>query len=212
MRRAQRTSLSVAAVVALAVSGVAAAPGATASGHKSGHKRIARTAPAWVNHAHSLGNAKSTARSNFRVYLAPNGGLDSLKADVAKLSDPQSPTYRHFLSAAQYHAKYDATNSSVSQVSSWLKSNKLKVTSVESHHRYLSVSGTNAAVEKSFGVSMKKFRHHGQVVQANTSEVSVPANISPLIATVSGLDTSVHKVTHHAPPPDGFRNARPCSR
>jgi subtilase family serine protease len=191
----------------MVLTGIASAPDASATARK----RVARTAPAWVAHAHSLGRAKSAAKSTFRVYLTPNGGLDALKADVAKISDPASSTYRHFLSASAYHAKYDATGASVSKVSSWLKTNNLKVTSVESHHRYLSVNGTNASVEKAFGVSMQRFKHRGNVVQANTSEVSVPANISPLIATVSGLDSTPHLVKHQAAPPAGFRNARPCS-
>ena len=58
---------------------------------------------------------------------------------------------------------------------------------------------------------MKKFHHAGRTVQANISAVAVPADIAPLITTVTGLDTSPKRVHHAAPPPAGFRNAKPCS-
>lgn len=212
MTRRKVSLIAVAAVAALATAGVAATPAAGAASKR----RLPRTAPAWVARAHSLGDAPAQTRSTFRVYLAPDGGLDSLKADVAAVSDPQSATYRHFLTAKQYHAQYDATAASAAQVSTWLQSSGLTVTSVERHRRYLSVTGSNAAVEKAFAVQMKRFHHHGQNVQANTAPVAVPLTIAPLVITVTGLDTTPHKMSHHArraaPPPNGFRNARPCSR
>jgi subtilase family serine protease len=214
MRKA-KTSLSAAlAAGALVAAGMAAAPSADASPHR---RSIARTAPKWVAKADSLGKAPASGRSDFRVYLAPQGGLDALKAAVAEVSDPASPGYRHFLSAAQYHKRYDATTGAVSQVRDFLRGYHLSVTSVEAHHRYLAVRGSNAAVERAFGVSMKRYRHRGRVVQTNTTAVTVPAGIAGLVTTVKGLDTTPHRIAHHhtrpaAPPGAGFRNARPCSR
>ena len=205
-----KTSLSTAAVVgALVVTGLMAAPNANAAPKRH---TIARTKPTWVAGAHSLGTPAAQAKSTARVYLAPNGGTDALQAAVAKVSDPASPTYRHFLSAKQFHAKYDATDATVSEVSSYLRTNHLTVTSVEAHHRYLAVSGTNANVQKAFGVTLRKFRHQGQTVQANTDGVTLPADIASSVVSVSGLDTTPHLVKHAAPPPAGFRNGRPCSR
>lgn len=203
-----RRSVWVAAVVgAMVLAGMAAAPSALASNRKE----VAHTEPGWVARAQPLGRASAKGTSSFRVYLAPNGGIDALKADVARVSDPRSPDYRHFVGAPQYHASYDARASTVASVSGWLGSNQLRVTSVEAHHRYLGVRGTNAAVETAFATTIKRFRHHGRLVQANTSAVSVPAAVAPLILTVTGLDTTPHMVKHQAPPPAGFRNARPCS-
>ncbi|HET9829740.1 MAG TPA: S53 family peptidase [Nocardioidaceae bacterium] len=205
-----KTSLSAAAVVgALVAAGIVAAPAATAAPDR---RPVARTAPTWVARAHSLGTAPASGRSTFRVYLAPRGGTDALKAAVAEVSDPGSAGYRHFVSASQFHATYDATDATVATVRGWLEDNRLSVTSVEAHHRYLAVTGSNAAVQRAFGVSLKRFRHRGHVVQANTSAVLVPDAIAPLVSTVTGLDTTPGTVRHHAPPSDGFRNARPCSR
>jgi subtilase family serine protease len=212
--RLAKTSLSAVAVTgALVAAGMAAAPGANAA---TPRVPVARTAPTWVARAHSLGRAPASATSAFKVYLAPRGGLDALKAAVAGVSDPASPSYRHFLSASKYHSRYDATGSTVSAVRSWLGSEHLRVTGVEAHHRYLTVRGTNAAVQHAFQVAINRYQHKGRTVQANTSTLSVPASVKPYIVTVTGIDTTPRLVKHNhtspaAPPPAGFLNARPCS-
>ncbi len=208
MRRVGRSVSAVAAVGALVVAGLAAAPSALAANHR---KPVPHSQPAWVAHSQSLGRVAAKKSSTFRVYLAPDGGIDALKADVARVSNPRSADYRHFLTAAQYHARYDASGATVRTVTSWLRSNHLRVTSVEPHHRYLGVRGTNAAVEQAFATTIKRFRHRGHLVQANTSTLTVPATVAPFVLAVTGLDTTPHIVQHQSPPPAGFRNARPCS-
>ena len=207
-----KTSLTAAAAIgALIAAGATAAPASAAPAKK----QIARTESTWVAHTKSQGRASGKAASHFRVYLAPQGGLAAEKAAVASVSDPSSASYRHFLSAKQFHARYDATPAEAASVTSWLKSNDLKVTGTEAHRRYVDVTGSNAAVEKAFSTTIKTFRHNGHTVQANTSPVAVPASIAPLIITVSGLDTTPSKITHNTSPKApsaGYRNARPCSK
>ncbi|MEP7090852.1 MAG: S53 family peptidase [Nocardioidaceae bacterium] len=209
MRKA-KTSLSAVAVAgALVAAGMATAPSATAAPQR---RSVARTAPTWVAKTHSLGRASSSARSSFRVYLAPNGGTDALKAAVAAVSDPKSSSYRHFMTAAQYHARFDARPTTVKTVSTFLKDSHLSVTSVEAHHRYVAGTGSVSSVQKAFGTTIRRFRHRGQTVQANTTAVSLPAAIAPYVTTVTGLDTTRRLLTHNAAPPAGFNNGRPCSR
>ena len=207
-----RRTLTLATVGALVAAGLAAVP---TTANAASRRGIPRTAPTWTGRAHRLGRADASAPASFRVYLAPRGGLAALKQDVAALSDPASASYRHFLTAAQYHAKYDAPASAVSAVSSWLTGSHLRVTSVEPHRRYLSATGSVAAVQRALGVSLSRYRHDGHTVRANDQAVSVPAALAPYVATVTGLDTTPRKVRHHAqksaPFPEGFRNARPCS-
>jgi subtilase family serine protease len=203
-----KISLSALAVGAMVATAVATVPAANAAPHR---RAVPRTAPSWVSHTDSLGKVASGKSTSFRVYLAPRGGTDALKAAVADVSTPGSSSYRHFLSAKQYHARFDAPRSTVTAVSGFLRDNHLAVTSVEAHNRYLQVRGSAADVQKALGVTLKKFRHHGQVVQANTSAVTLPADIASDVITVTGLDTTPSKMTHDAKAPAGFRNARPCS-
>jgi subtilase family serine protease len=197
---------------ALAAGMVVAAPATQA---RPAPKAVPRSKPTWLAHAHYLGHANAKSAVNARVYLAPNGGLAALKAATAAVSTPGSASYRHFLTEPQYQARYGPTNTTVNQVSAWLKSAGLNVTGVQAQHRYLSISGTVAAAQKAFGSNIDRFRHDGQTVQAPAAALTVPAALAAAVLTVTGLDTTSNKLaptnTAAAPPPVGFRNARPCS-
>ncbi|HEY7049384.1 MAG TPA: S53 family peptidase [Jatrophihabitantaceae bacterium] len=211
-RTAVRVASSVVAVSALAVGCLAAAPGA---GAQPSRHTVANSKPTWLARANHLGAAAKSAPVQLRVYLAPNGGLDGLKSAVQAVSTPGSANYRHFLTPAQYQAQFGPTDAAVQNVASWLKSSGLNVTGVEAHHRYLSVTGSVAAAQKAFGVSIQRYQHDGQSVIAPSGAASVPSSLAGSVLSVSGLDSTAHKVAHtsqqDAPPPAGFVNARPCS-
>jgi subtilase family serine protease len=93
------------------------------------------------------------------------------------------------------------------------------VTGVDGQHRYLGVTGSVANAQKAFGVSIQRYAHDGQNVQAPSGSVTVPAALAGSVLSVTGLDTSQHVNTTTStapadtpiPPPAGFNNARPCS-
>jgi subtilase family serine protease len=178
-------------------------------------KPIPHSKPAWLDTATQLGTAASSAATTAKVYLAPNGGVDALKAAALAVSTPGSPTYRSFLTPAQYRARYAPTVSAVQSVETYLRGAGLTVTGVESSNRYISVSGDVAATQKAFHAPIARYRHSGRTVQAPTTTLALPASIAALVTTVTGLDTTPHIVkpasSTPAPPPAGYRNARPCS-
>jgi hypothetical protein len=54
------------------------------------------------------------------VYLVPKGGLAAQAAAIAAVSTPGSAQYRHFLTSAQYQARYEPATATVAAVSAWL--------------------------------------------------------------------------------------------
>ena len=205
------------AVAASAVLGMAGAVTADAQ-DANARAQLADSAPAWMGHAKHTGQPGANSTVNARVYLAPNGGLAKLQAAVAAVSTPGNRDYRHFISPAQYEAAYEPSSASVASVSSWLTSSGLKVTGVEGQRRYVSVTGSVANAQKAFGVSIQRYAHDGQNVQAPSGSVTVPAALAGSVLSVTGLDTSQHvntatatPVTPPIAPPAGFDNARPCS-
>jgi subtilase family serine protease len=212
LKRSVSAALVTGTTVIASAAAVAIGGPANAAVHP---KAVPNTKPAWTAHAAHLGAASSKSSVKARVYLAPQGGLAALKARALAVSTPGDSAYHKFLSAAQYKAQYAPTASSVQSVEAWLKAAGLKVTGVGAGNRYVSVSGTVAAAEKAFGTQIERYRHKGQDVQAPASSVTVPAAVSADVLTVSGLDTTPKKATTastpKAPPPAGFRNARPCS-
>ncbi len=197
---------AVTATTAVAMAMVAA-PGASAA---PSHTSIPHTTPNWLDSAGTvdIGTPSAAAAVTARVYLAPQGGLDALKAAALAVSTPGSATYHQFLTPEQYRSQFGPTSDEVAAVESYLASAGLAVTGVESSNRYVSVAGTVAAAQQAFGVSIQNFDHDGQEVQAPTSDVTLPDSVADSVLTVTGLDTTAHTM---APPPAGFRNARPCS-
>jgi subtilase family serine protease len=209
----KRTVAATLTAAATLVAGVLAAPpGAQAA---PAPRPIPNTSPAWTAHAQHLGRASSSAAVSAKVYLAPNGGLAALQQAAVAVATPGNASYRHFLTPAQYRAQYEPTNAAVHQVEAWLRAAGLHVTAVEGAHRYIAVSGTVEAAQRAFAAPIETYRHDGKTVQAPATTLKAPAAIAGSVLTVTGLDTSPHTVAPNhvsdAPPPAGFRNARPCS-
>jgi subtilase family serine protease len=190
----------------LAAGGVATATGA------SEHAVALRgSAPAWTAHA-AVRPAKASGHVSVRVYLAPRGGLAALKRAVAAVATPGSATYGHFLTPAQYRARYEPTQAAVRSVSAWLRSAGLRITGVEASHRYVSAGGSVAAAERAFGRKLNVYRHAGRLVRGPAGDARVPSAVAGSVLGVTGLSAPSASRTRIGPPPAGFRNARPCSR
>jgi subtilase family serine protease len=207
-RKVSATLIAGATLVAAAL----AAGGPAQAAQPSGRKAVPHTKPMWIAHAKHLGPAKSSATVHGRVYLAPNGGMAALKDAAVATSTPGSATYRHFLTAAQYHAKYAPTAADVTAVRTWLSDSGLHVDKVAPGNRYLSIRGTVRGAEKAFGAQIGRYVHNGTRVQAPASALTVPAALAPRVLTVTGIDTTPHLTAPKATkPPAAFANARPCS-
>lgn len=198
----------------IVVSALAATPANAATGKDPGRIAVPASTPKWLAHAKATGHASKAAPVSARVYLAPNGGLDALKAAAIAASTPGSTTYRKFLTPEQFNASYAPTKQTVATVGNWLERAGLTLRGVGENNSYLEVSGTVAAAQSAFAVKIGTFQHDGQSVQAPESTVTVPSSVASAVLTVDGLDTSTLRMTHSQtlpPPPASFVNGRPCS-
>ncbi len=200
-------------MAACGVAAVLAAAGVvTAAGASAGSVTLNGSAPSWAAHA-AVRPARASGRVNVRVYLAPRGGIAALRAALTAVSTPGSASYRHFLTPAQYRARYEPTAAAVAAVSAWLRSAGLRITGVEASHRYVSAGGSVAAAERAFGAKLNIYRHAGTLVRAPSSNARVPADVAGSVLGVTGLSTAPEfSRPQIGPPPAGFRNARPCSK
>ncbi|MGN6446836.1 S53 family peptidase [Amnibacterium sp.] len=176
---------------------------------------VPHSKPGWLSKATRLGDAAGSTKATAKVYLAPKGGLDALKAAALAVSTPGSPSYGEVLTPAQYRARFAPTAATVRSVEAYLEHAGLTVTGVEASNRYIAVSGDVAAVQKAFAAPIGRFRHDGRTVQAPTAALKLPRSIADLVSSVTGLDTTPHLAKPAAatptPPDAGFRNARPMS-
>jgi subtilase family serine protease len=204
-----RRGATVVVAAAALLAGVLATPGASA---QPSRRTLSNSAPKWLRHAAYHGKTSNNGRVSLRVYLAPQGGIAALKAAVAAVSTPGSATYRQFITPAQYVARYAASDATVRSVEGWLTSQHLRVTGVEGSKRYITATGSVAAAQAAFGVTINNYSHDGQTVQAPSGAASLPDSVAGSVLAVGGLDTTrTHATAGAIAPPAAFQNARPCS-
>ena len=199
-------------VLIAATGGLVLAAGASAASAANGaRKLLPASTPTWAKAA-PVASASKTASVAVRVYLAPRGGVAAVKAAVTAVSTPGNGQYRHFLTPAQYRARFEPSAAQVAKVSTWLRSSGLRVAGVESSRRYISASGTVSVAEKAFGTTLNVYRHAGRLMRAPATGVSVPSSVSGSVIGVTGLATASGKRPKFSnPPPPASATARPCS-
>ncbi|MEU0531523.1 S53 family peptidase [Amycolatopsis tolypomycina] len=213
MRRSSTLLLSLAVV-----GGLTGALPATASAQ--GRQDIPQSHPLWANAQAKVADTAPAAKLSFRVYLnqRDNAGAEALAQAV---SDPDSKTYRQYLSPDQVRDRFAATDATVDAVKAWLSGNGFSIGEIPSNRAYVEATGTAAQTEHAFAVDLGKYRVKGQTLRAADKNLSVPANLAGDVLGVVGVDqaTNLFKPDHEtgsgtpsdvAPGP-GFRNARPCS-
>ncbi len=173
-----------------------------------------------------LGTTSPTESIDFDIGLQPSDPAGAAALAQA-VSDPSSPSYRHFLTPAQWEKRFSPSQSSVHAVTAWLTAQGITVASVTPDGLTVQASGSAAAVERAFATSLGEYRHLGHTVRLASSPLKVPANLAPLLSGVTGVDQHLAKpaaltgaapksVKQQAPSkeiplPPGFRNAPPCS-
>jgi hypothetical protein len=121
---------------------------------------------------------------NFALPPERSAALDRF---LASLLSPSSPEYRQWLTPKQFATQFGATDLQVATVTAWLTSQGLSVGAVSPGGTRLAVSGSAAQVQTAFGVALHQYRLGAQTYFANTGAASLPAALTPMIASVGGL-------------------------
>src|SRR5215469_1185912 len=204
---------AIAAVAILASGSVIASLGTAHAA--TGNAVLKGSIPAWANSKNLVGAADPAGDVGFRVYLGWSN--DSAVAALASaVSDPSSPSYRKFLTPAQFRQQFAPSQAQAGAVQSWLKSQGFSVEYTPTNNHYVSAEGTVAQAEAAFGTTFGEYSVDGLTVRSPESDVTIPDSLSGTVSGVIGLDDSAQfVVTDHttgdAPPPAAFVNAPPCS-
>jgi subtilase family serine protease len=214
-------TLAVAVVLAVAIALLGLRAQAGAETNQDGNRAsLADSAPVWANPSNEVAKAPASRHVDARIYLKPrnNAQLNDL---VDAVSDPSSPQYGQFITPEEYRSRFGPTEAGVNAVKTWLAGAGLRTTGVGAGNRYVAVGGDVAAAEKAFGVTMRLYRRDGEQAIAPAGDLSLPQGLSDTVLGVVGLESpgntyepataGISRNTSAAPPPEGFRNARPCS-
>lgn len=147
---------------------------------------VSGSTPTWATANRVVGAPSASAKISFNVVL-PLRNAAAANQLAASLTNPKSPNYGRYLSAAQFNARFAPTTAQVARVKSFLAGTGLKVGSVAQGNRWVTASGTVRQVESAFGATLKNYSYKGHVMRAPTHTLTVPSSIAGLIAGVVGI-------------------------
>jgi subtilase family serine protease len=202
-----RISCAVLASAALAAGTLGLSPSATAAGSH----QLRGSIPAWARASHEVRASNPSTKVTFRVYQNWRGG-DAAQRLAMAVSTPGSADYGHFLSPAQFRARFAPTAATTRSLEKALRAQGFKVTGVPANRKYVQVSGTLAQASKTFSTGFAEYKVQGQTLRSNTRPLSLPSSLAGRVEAVIGLDESQALAQSRTTPPAPlFRNARPCS-
>ncbi len=137
--------------------------------------------------------ASPTQSLNLVISLPPTS-LAAMTALADSVSDPKSPSYRHFLTPAQVGAQFGQPTTKVQQVVTYLQQQGMKVTFVSQSHMSIFATCTVQQANAAFATSIINYKtirpnEPGRSVYYSYDEpISVPATIAPIITSINGLE------------------------
>ncbi|HTZ08999.1 MAG TPA: S53 family peptidase [Acidimicrobiales bacterium] len=187
-------------MIGLGTPGAGAAPAQTAAIPGSASPAARRDLP--------LGAVAPGTGVRFAVVLAPRHPAAAAALALA-VSTPGTAVYRHFLTPAQWEARFSPTRSQVAEVEAWLRGRGLRVVGVTPDRLTVTVTGTSAGVERTFGTTLGWYRVAGRRLQLAAGPLSVPVALSGVVTGTLGLDQAPAVPQVAAPPAQ--ETATPCA-
>jgi kumamolisin len=140
------------------------------------------------NQPTELGQTPPDQRVQFMVSLRLPGAAD-LDVYLHGLVTPGSASYQHYLTPAQFGARFGLSDVRVAAIVTWLEKGGLTV-DVMPQRTSLAVSGTAGQVRALLGVDLIDWQSaDGARYHVPVGEVAVPASLEDDVAAVLGLNT-----------------------
>jgi subtilase family serine protease len=212
--------------VGLVVGAVMLAGGVSAAGAATPRTALKGSMTPAVARSQSEGAVASTSTVSFQLLLKLRNASKA-QSVVRSISNPASARYRHYLTDAQWEAKFSPTKSQVKAAKAWLRSQGFSVGAVAKDRLLVAATGTAAQVEKAFSTTLGNYDVGGKTLRQASSQLSIPSSIAGFVAGVVGVNQAIEQTSltnglsapsgaaaspgQEPPPPAGFRNPEPCS-
>jgi hypothetical protein len=139
-----------------------------------------------------------TALNHLVMVLQASPAQDhALQTLLDQQLDRGSPNYHRWLRPEEFGARFGVADADVAKVTAWLAGQGFKVEQVAKSKRFIQFSGSVAQVEAAFGTEMHTFDVNGKPHVANSSDISVPTALRPVIAGVPTLNDFFKKSDFH---------------
>ena len=157
---------------------------------------VAGNAPA-VAAARSAGRLSGTTPVSIALTL-PLRNQAALEDLLARLHDPSDPDYGHYLTPAQFAARFSPTKADYEAVAAFARAQGLTVTGTHANRLLLDVSGPASSVETAFAVRLNRYQAaDGQEFRAPDAAPSVPRALAGRLTGVAGLSDAAVRRPHN---------------
>jgi len=216
------------ASVGLAVSAAAVTTGSPASAApSSGRAALAGSLTAGAERSKPEGRVAAGATVSFDLNLSLRNAAGA-QALLKAISTPGSAQYRHYLTQAQWIARFAPTAATVSSAKTWLRQQGFSVGVVPADRLFIPATGSAAQVERAFNTTLSTFKVNGKDLRLANTALSIPSALAGLVSGVVGVNQSIAtndlsaglasvaspkgaSPTQEPPPPAAFKNPQPCS-
>jgi subtilase family serine protease len=219
--------VAITGAAGLALSFMAGSATAAVSSHPAGRVALRGSAVSAKELSHPAGSVSASSAVSFDLSLKLRNAAGAERF-VREVSSPGWKSFHHYLTDAQWDARYGPTRASASAAVKWLKHEGFTGVKVGKERLLVSASGSAAKVEKAFGIKLGYYNVAGHKVRLASGTFSVPASIAGAVTGTVGIDQIVAttalaqnlaaataktaKPNQEPVPPAGFRNPQPCSK
>jgi hypothetical protein len=125
-----------------------------------------------------------------RMILMLDGSPDQ-DYQLSVLLDSQqtqgSPDYHRWLTPDEFGQQFGPSPQDIQVVLGWLQQQGFSVDKVAQSGRWIEFSGTSAQVETAFQTQMRHYQVRGEAHVANSTDISIPAALAPVVRGVVSL-------------------------
>lgn len=102
--------------------------------------------------------------------------------------NPASPRYHQWLTPEQYADQFGVSAADAAQIAAWLQAQGFTVDPVSRSRTFITFSGTAGQVHAAFGTTIHHYKVNGQMHYANSTDLTIPAALSPLVSGIRGMN------------------------
>jgi hypothetical protein len=106
---------------------------------------------------------------------------------LREIQTKSSPLFHHFLTAAEWTARFGPSPAAQQAVVSWARGANLTVTHLYPNRLVVDLSGRVGAIEKALGVRINTYRLGTKTFFANSNDAVLPASLTGIVQSVQGL-------------------------
>jgi subtilase family serine protease len=142
----------------------------------------------------------SLKMKHLQLVLKPSAQRQAaLEKLIAGQHDPQSPTYRKWLTPQQYGESFGLVDADIATVTAWLEAQGFTVNSVYPNKTQIDFSGTAGQVRHAFTTNEMVYTINGEKHLSNDSDIRIPVALQSVVAGVMGLNDFHPRPLHTKP-------------